>query len=135
MDLKKHSFSFDRFLRGHTPRFLERFYPVLQRRGLQIVYLVLLFGLASGVVNAILEGSKPIYINALILPGRSAQTWSEVVINFFTMALGTLGIYIIYQSGKQRIRRRATEQYLGLGLLLLILAVLMGFAVLAEKGF
>lgn len=140
MVLKKYSSNFarsiySRCLRWRTPKALENFYSVLRKRGLEIVYLVILFSLAAGVVNAVLEGSKPAYINAIILHGRSAQTMGEAIMNFLTITVGTMGIYLIYQSGRQGFRRRATEQYLVIGFILLLLAVFIGFALLMQKGF
>ena len=142
MGLKKHSIAFaknlhSRIVKVYTLKGLTKtsLYSIIRRRGLELVYLIILFGLAAGVVNAILEGSKPTYIHAIILSSRGVQTWSEAVINFFTIILGTLGVYLMYQSGRQSVRRRASDLYFILGLILMILVVFIGFSLLAEKGF
>jgi len=141
MGLKKRSVAsaqnlYNRMVKAYTPKGLTKsIYPIIRRRWLEIIYLIILFSLTAGVVNAMLEGSKPIYIYAIILSSRSVQTWSEAVINLFTIILGTLGVYLMYQSGRQSVRRRASDLYFILGLILMILVVFIGFSLLAEKGF
>lgn len=108
-------------------------YSLIREKGLELVYLFIIFSLVAGVVNTILEGSRPEFAGIPILTTRSAQTWSEAVMNFFIMMLGTAGIYMIYQSGRQATRRRVANLYLLLGLTILVITIFVGIYIIGLK--
>jgi hypothetical protein len=140
MGLKKHTVALaNRFYTWITNIFSVRklaktnIYSVVRERGLEIIYLLFFFGFAAGIVNAILEGSKPQYIYAFVLSTRIAQTWGETIINFFVLILGTIGIYVMYQSGKQSVKKRISDLYVAIGLVLVLMAVLVGLGIMVGK--
>lgn len=110
-------------------------YRVIKQRGVEIGYLLTLFTLSAGIFNTLLEGSKPEFAGRIILPFRAAQNFTEFLINFFTILVGTGGIYLIYLSGKQAFKYRTANLYLLLGFTVLVTAVIMGLLTLQTKGF
>jgi hypothetical protein len=88
---------------------------------------------ASGIVNTILEGLRPEYAGAVILPSRSAQTVSEAIINMFVIFLGIAGAYLAYRSGRQAARRRISSLYLVSGVTALLVALLIGLLIINVK--
>lgn len=109
-------------------------FGVLKHRGLEMLYLLVLLALSAGIVNTILEGMRPEFAGAVILPNRAAQTMSEVVINIFTIVLGTAGVYLIYVSGRQTLRHRVANLYMLLGFTTILLALFIGLYIVGIKG-
>jgi hypothetical protein len=60
------------------------------------VYLAVFFALASGVVNAAIEGRG---VDALIVQARTIQTMGETVILTVVMFVGFAGILLLHKSG------------------------------------
>lgn len=78
-------------------------------------YLIALFVLASGVVNAAVEGAGA---RSFILPVRTVQTAGETVAMTFTLFIGLTGAIMLYRAGKAHAPR--TQQGLlagGFGIL------------------
>ena len=105
----------------------------LRTRSLEIVYILAFVIFASGIVNTILEGVRPEYAGAVILPSRTAQTVSEAIINMFVILLGVAGVYLAYRSGRQAARRRISSLYLVSGLTALLVALLIGLLIINFK--
>ncbi|MEM4297824.1 MAG: hypothetical protein QW815_05600 [Nitrososphaerota archaeon] len=112
-----------------------KLYPYIKRWAPWLLYLVIFYTLASGVVNVMVETARLGVMEAIILRTKILQTWTEVVINFLMMIIGSWGVYLMYQGGRRRVVGRASEVYIGFGLLLLVIAIALGFSILAEKGF
>lgn len=95
---------------------------VLKERGLEIVYMIVFFTFAAGVVNGLLEGTDERVQSFVIYPGRGIQTPPETFMYFFAMILGTLGVYLLYMSGRQTVRKRISDFYIMLGFTVLLIA-------------
>lgn len=103
-------------------------------KALEIAYLLFIAILASGVVNAILEGSR-LPAGYIIAPSPSLQTLSETVINSFAIIFGTSGIYLLYKSGKQIVRQRISNLYLITGFFMIFLAIIIELFIYGIKRF
>ena len=141
MGLKKRSTSFAKsaYIKTIGSKYMNNliktnFYKGIREQVFTIIYLLIFLGLSAGVVNAMLEGTKPQYLYSIILPSRNAQTWAETTINFFTIAFGSIGFYLMYIGGKQSERRRSSEFYIIFGLVLLFIAFFIGLTLLTQKG-
>lgn len=106
----------------------------LRSRGIEVVYVFAFVIFASGIVNTVLEGLRPEYAGAVILPSRNAQTVSEAIINMFVILLGVAGVYLAYRSGRQTARRRVSSLYLVSGLVALVVALLIGLLIITVKS-
>jgi len=62
-----------------------------------VAYLALFFALASGMVNAIIEGRN---IRGFVLPTRAIQTIGETVVFTLVLFIGMAGALMLYQAGK-----------------------------------
>lgn len=99
------------------------------------VYIVILFVYSGGIVNALLEGSRPNLRGAIIVPSRAAESAAEGILNASTIAIGTAGIYLLYRGGRQTMRGRLSVSYIFGGIMLLIVSLVIGFTLLRLKGF
>jgi hypothetical protein len=100
---------------------------------IQALYVILLVALMAGFVNAVVF---PVPQQSYIpYPSTSAMTIPEAIINAFVIVVGGAGIYLVYQSGRQTVRSRTVNLYLGLALLLLVVAVFTGIDMAHLKGF
>ena len=116
---------------------LARFVSSLTRGGglIEAVYIVALVALMAGFVNAVVfpvSGSGQSYIP---FPSSSAMSIPEAIVDAFVIVVGGAGIYLVYQSGRQTVRSRTVNLYLGLALLLLVVAVFVGIDMAILKGF
>ena len=114
---------------------LTRFVSSLTRGGglLEGVYIVALVALMAGFVNAVVfPVSSQSYIPD---PSSSAMHIAEAIVDAFVIVVGAAGIYLVYQSGRQTVRSRTVNLYLGLALLLLVVAVFVGIDMAILKGF
>lgn len=100
---------------------------------IQAVYVVLLVALMAGFVNAVVfPVSNQSYIP---YPDTSSMTIPEAIVDAFVIVVGGAGIYLVYQSGRQTVRSRTVNMYLGLALLLLVVSVFTGIDMAILKGF
>lgn len=107
----------------------------LTRQGsvVQVLYLLVLVGLMAGFVTALVY---PVPNQTYIpYPNGQAETIPEAVVNAFVIFAGGGGIYLVYLSGRQTVRSRTVNLYLGLALLLLVVAVFAGIDLAILKGF
>jgi len=116
---------------------LLRLISSLTRGGglIEAVYIIVLVALMAGFVNAVvfpLPGSVQSYIP---YPSSSAMSIPEAIVDAFVIVVGGAGIYLVYQSGRQTVRSRTVNLYLGLALLLLVVAVFVGIDMAILKGF
>lgn len=105
----------------------------LMDRGLKIFYMLFFLILTSGVVNTILEGSRPELTGQLVVPMQTVQTLAETFINFFILLTGISAIYVAYLSGQRETSSRVANLYLVSGILLLTMAIWFAFSLLALK--
>jgi len=104
-------------------------------RGKAIIgFYIIAFGLlASGIVNALLEGSS--YQTGLpILPGFVLQSNAEVILWGSYIFASLFGLQLINRGTKQAVKGRSTTGFIILGLVLLLIGMLIGFFVYAVKG-
>ena len=113
--------------------FRSRVYELVTRRGLEIIYFLIFFSLASGILNTILEGSSPNFAFSVVIPNRSVQTWSEVVINLFSLTIGSIGAYLLYASNRPSATMRSSSFMVFLGLASLLFAASIGFYMIQVK--
>jgi nucleoside recognition membrane protein YjiH len=100
---------------------------------IQAIYVLLLVALMAGFVSAVVF---PVPNQSLIpYPGSSAMTIPEAIVDAFVIVVGGAGIYLAYLSGRQTARSRTVNLYLGLALLLLVVAVFTGIDMAILKGF
>lgn len=104
-------------------------------RGRAIIgFYIIAFGLlASGIVNALLEGSA---VNASlpIIPGYVLQSNAEIILWGSYIFAGLFGLQLINRGTKQAVKGRSTTGFIVLGLVLLLMGLLIGFFVYAVKG-
>jgi hypothetical protein len=114
---------------------LARSVASLTRGGglIQALYVIFLVALMAGFVNAVVfRLPNQSYIP---YPGSSAQTIPEGIVDAFVIIVGAAGIYLVYLSGRQTVRTRTVNLYLGLALLLLLVSVFTGIDMAILKGF
>jgi len=100
---------------------------------MQALYVLVFVGLAAGFVSAIVF---PVPNQTYIpYPGSTAETLPEAMIDSIVVILGGAGIYLVYLSGRQTVRSRAVNLYLGLALLLIVVSVFTGIDMAILKGF
>ncbi len=100
---------------------------------IQTLYVVILVALMAGFVNAaVFPVPNQSYIP---YPNGSAQTIPEAIVDAFIIVVGGAGIYLVYLSGRQTVRSRTVNLYLGLALLLLVVSVFTGIDMAILKGF
>jgi hypothetical protein len=95
-----------------------------------IAYLVVFFALASGMVNAIIEGGSR--RGAFILPSRAVQTFGETVVITLLLFIGMVGTFLLYESGRS-LDPRAQKAMLISGFGAMGVALLIGFMLVSVK--
>jgi len=114
---------------------LAHFVSSLTRGGglIEALYIIVLVALMAGFVNAVVF---PVPNQSYIpYPGSGAMTIPEAIVDAFVIIVGGAGVYLVYQSGRQTVRSRTVNLYLGLALLLLVVAVFVGIDMAILKGF
>jgi hypothetical protein len=102
-------------------------------RGIEWIYLIILFLLAAGVVNAAANAGQPGISSVIIAPTPAAQSVTETFILLFSYIVGALGGYAMYLSGRQTIRARSAEMFFAGGIILLSIAIVVGYYVVSLK--
>ena len=104
-------------------------------RGKAIIgFYIIAFGLlASGIVNALLEGSA-VTASLPIIPGYVLQSNAEIILWGSYIFAGLFGLQLINRGTKQAVKGRSTTGFIVLGLVLLLIGLLIGFFVYAVKG-
>jgi ABC-type polysaccharide transport system permease subunit len=92
-------------------------------------YLTTFFALASGVINALIEGRG---VNRFMIPSRSAQTVGETVVVTLILFMGMAGAFMLYQSGRSA-NPKVQKALLIAGFGLLGIALLLGFILVGVK--
>jgi hypothetical protein len=94
-----------------------------------VAYLTTFFALASGMINALLEGRG---INRFMIPSRSAQTVGETVVFTLILFMGMAGAFMLYQSGRSA-NPKVQKALLIAGFGVLGIALMLGFILVGVK--
>ena len=94
-----------------------------------VAYVTTFFALASGVINALIEGRG---INRFMIPSRSAQTVGETVVVTLILFMGMAGAFMLYQSGRSA-NPKVQKALLIAGFGVLGIALLLGFILIGAK--
>ena len=94
-----------------------------------VAYLAFFFALASGMINAIIEGRN---IAGFILPTRAAQTVGETVVITLILFIGMAGTFMLYHSGRSA-NAKVQQALLISGFGVLGIALLLGFILVNVK--
>lgn len=94
-----------------------------------VAYLTTVFALASGLINALIEGRG---INRFMIPSRSAQTVGETVVFTLILFMGMAGAFMLYYSGRSP-NPKVQKALLIAGFGVLGIALLLGFILVGVK--
>ena len=94
-----------------------------------VAYLSFFFALASGMINAIIEGRD---IDGFVLPTRSVQTIGETVVITLILFIGMAGTFMLYHSGRAA-NPKVQQALLIAGFGVLGIALLLGFILVNVK--
>ena len=97
-----------------------------------IIYLLVFFALASGIINAIIEGAAA-GAGAFILPTRSAQTFGETIVLVFILFIGMGGAIMLYRAGAVG-TTKTQGAFLASGFALIAISTMLGFTLVNLKG-
>ncbi|HEY7508107.1 MAG TPA: hypothetical protein VH677_03180 [Nitrososphaera sp.] len=92
-------------------------------------YLIAFFVLASGVVNASIEGAGT---QAFIIPSRSVQTLGETAAITFILFIGLAGMLMLHRAGAVT-APRAQKSMLGGGFGIIGIAMFIGYLLISVK--
>ncbi len=95
-----------------------------------IAYLTVFFALASGLINALIEGRG---INRFMIPSRSSQTIGETVVITLILFIGMIGVFMLYDSGRRSANPKVQKVLLMAGFGVLGIALLLGFILVGVK--
>jgi len=127
------SSGYERTIGSLTRAFWGFFGPLLRNENLlPVIYMLIITGLAGGFMCAL---AYPVPNQGiLVYPAAGAQTIPEAILNSFVALLGGAGIYLVYMSGRQTVRARAVNLYLGIALLMIAVSTLAGVQLVLLKG-
>jgi hypothetical protein len=94
-----------------------------------VAYLALFFALASGLINAIVEGRN---VRGFILATRSVQTIGETVVTTLVLFMGMAGALMLYQSGRSP-NPKVQQALMISGFGVIGIALLVGFIIVNVK--
>ena len=94
-----------------------------------VAYLTTFFALASGLINALIEGRG---INRFMIPSRQAQTVGETVVLTLILFMGMAGTFMLYQSGRSA-NPKVQKALLIAGFGVLGIALMLGFILVGVK--
>jgi hypothetical protein len=94
-----------------------------------VAYLTTFFALASGLINALIEGRG---INRFMIPSRQAQTVGETVVLTLILFMGMAGAFMLYQSGRSA-NLKVQKALLIAGFGVLGIALMLGFILVGVK--
>ena len=107
---------------------------MFQTGGLKVAYITLMVLFTTGIVNALLEGSRYAQSGQPIIANFQAQTLAETVIFSASILCGTLGFVFISRATKQVTKGRTTASYIISGLSLALIGLIIGFFLVSLKG-
>jgi hypothetical protein len=92
-------------------------------------YLVVFFALASGVVNALIEGAG---VRSFIVPSRSIQTIGETVAITLMLFIGLGGAFLLHRAGRST-SAKSQKALLAGGFGIVAVAMLLGYLLVSIK--
>jgi len=95
-----------------------------------IAYLTTFFALASGMINALIEGRG---INRFLIPSRSSQTIGETIVITLILFIGMIGAFMLYDSGRRSANPKVQKVLLIAGFAVIGIALLLGFILVEVK--
>jgi len=95
-----------------------------------IAYLTTFFALASGMINALIEGRG---INRFLIPSRSSQTIGETIVITLILFIGMIGAFMLYDSGRRSANPKVQKVLLIAGFAVIGIALLLGFILVGVK--
>jgi hypothetical protein len=105
----------------------------LKNRGVEWLYLLALFLLVAGVINAIGNaGEAGINLNPIVA-NPNAQNVTETVIVMFSYIVGSVGAYALYLCGRQTMRARSSEMFFVAGAAFVVVSMTVGYYILSVK--
>lgn len=102
----------------------------LKERWMEVLYIIGIILMTSGIVSAIIQ---PVNVGYVIFPSSGGQSATETVVDALIVIIGSTGVYMSYLSGRQTTKPRMVNFFLGIGLLLIAIAVYIGIYVLTQK--
>ncbi|MDG6994845.1 MAG: hypothetical protein JRN52_02890 [Nitrososphaerota archaeon] len=102
-------------------------------RGIEWLYMLVLFLLTAGLINATSNAGQPGIGLSPIVASPTAQNITETFIMLFGYIMGSLGAYGLYLSGRQTIRARSAEMFFVGGIALIAVGLGIGYFVLSVK--
>jgi hypothetical protein len=105
----------------------------IRSRGIEWIYIIILLLLAAGIINAASNASTPGINSEVIVPNPSVQSTVETFISLFGYIVGAIGVYSLFLCGRQTIRARSAEMFFIFGMLLISVAVALGYFILNSK--
>ncbi len=105
----------------------------LRTRGIEWLYLLALYLLIAGIINAISNSGQAGINLSPIVANPNAQNVTETIIIMFGYIIGSLGAYGLYLSGRQTIRARSAEMFFVIGIALMAIAMTVGYYILQLK--
>jgi hypothetical protein len=96
-----------------------------------VAYLAVIFALASGVFNAIIEGGRQ-GAASFILPTRSVQTIGETIVTIMILFMGMVGAFLLYRSGNA-ITPKTQQGLLAAGFAVIMISLMLGFRLIDFK--
>ncbi len=103
----------------------------LKNRGIEWLYLIALYLLIAGLINAISNAGEAGINLSPIVANPDAQNVTETIIILFGYIIGALGAYALYLSGRQTIRARSAEMFFVSGIALMAIALTVGYYILS----
>jgi hypothetical protein len=95
-----------------------------------ILYLVIFFAFASGLVNSLIEGPAA---KALVVPSRSIQSIGETIVTVMILFMGLFGVYLIYIAGKAETKKKQWSILLA-GFAAIFIALVLGLNLVRLKS-
>lgn len=92
-------------------------------------YLIVFFAFASGIVNALIEGSA---VRSFIVPSRSVQTIGETVAITLMLFIGLAGAFLLHRAGRS-FSAKSQKALLAGGFGVLAVAMLLGYLLISIK--
>jgi hypothetical protein len=102
----------------------------IKNRGIEWIYLLALYLLVAGLINAISNAGEAGINLSPIVANPNAQNVTETIIIMFGYIIGSLGAYALYLSGRQTIRARSAEMFFVGGIALMAIAMTVGYYIL-----
>jgi hypothetical protein len=99
---------------------------------ISIIYILILFAFASGLVNSMIEGSR-IPEGTFLVPIRSIQSIAETITSVFILSIGTGGIFLLYSSTTVK-SEKTRMVMMTVGIIIIGISLLIGYRLVDLKS-